>query len=320
MGMVGQALLLFVLVVSPPDPGASRALAQALDQVHELVEQHRYQDIVAKLEPFLPQVDGELEDPEAAYALLAELGRAQFHMGRYARADELLRRAVALYPQRVETALYLQATAWLTGDKRLALQIFREVLKSGATDLYLAVTLSGEREFVADDAVRKLLDEHVSRLVLDLERGVFQGLPLGCDRREVEVVMGAAGSAPETSVLSASAGPLPIWAFRFSSQDSLEELTLFVEHLVRFTPYRLELDQHHDWRMGPTEALLWLGTPRDVASLDDGAGVRMSWNRTGYRLVVEFTAPYFPAPDRRDPHALMMRTITLSRTPATHAR
>ena len=126
------------------------------------------------------------------------------------------------------------------------------------------------------------------------------------------MTLGAGESQEGTSVLSASAGPRPIWMFRFSPQGSLEELTVFVDHLVRYTPYRLDFGETRDWSISPAQLLVWLGAPDTLAGADSGSGVVMSWNRGQHRLSFEFGSPYSPSPNRSDQQALMVRVVSLT--------
>ncbi len=153
---------------------AAQDLDAALEQVRQLGKEHRYRDVIEILAHF-----EDLQDPEAQYVVAAEIGRAYFHLGDYETANGFFRQAVVLRPQRAETALYLQATSYLTGDREQAYAIFREIVSSGATDLYLAVTLPGERAFLGDPEVWEILDELGTEVEIDVDQGSVFDLQLG---------------------------------------------------------------------------------------------------------------------------------------------
>ena len=198
-----------LLLLAVNGAAAAQDFEAALEQARQLGQQHRYEEVIGLLTHF-----DDLEDPEAQYVVAAEIGRARFHLGDYGAANIALRNAVALRPQRVETALYLQATSYLIGDRDQAYAIFREIVASGATDLYLAVTLPGEKAFLADPAVWSILDELATPVVVDLDRGALLGIGLGRSQAEVETRFGA-DHAATGDTLTARAGPYLTWAFGF---------------------------------------------------------------------------------------------------------
>ena len=110
--------------------------ASALERAREAGISHRYAEVIEILTPF-----NAVEDSETRYITAAEIGRAFYHLGRYREAHRAFREAVRLHPERAETAIYLEATSYLVGDTVQAYTILREILRSGARDLYLAVTL-----------------------------------------------------------------------------------------------------------------------------------------------------------------------------------
>lgn len=280
-------------------------LEGALEQSRELVEAHRYQDVIDLLSPF-----DDLQDPESRYAIAAEKGRAYFHLGDYTAADRVFREAVLLRPQRVETALYYQATSYLTGNREQAYAIFREIITSGATDLHLAVSLPGERLFLADPEVWSILDELARPLKIDPNRGSVLGVELGQPRTEVERGLGVGSGAVDSS-LSAGAGPYLTWVFVFDENGKLGQITLHNEHLYRYTPYRIRLTENLDWRATPTDATRALGAPASTATTDDGLVV-MAWDREGFRLTLEFAVPRPPAPPGFDPEVPALRVVRMT--------
>jgi tetratricopeptide (TPR) repeat protein len=293
-------LLLIVLCGTSSAQDLDGALAHA----RELVGQHRYQEIIELLSPF-----EDLEDPEARYVVAAEIGRAHFHLGDYAAADEAFRTAVSLRPQRVESALYLEATSYLTGNREQAYAILREILRGNPTDLYLAVSLPGERLFLADPAVWAILEDHAEPLPMDLDRGAVLGVEIGQPQTEVEQRLGT-GPTPHGSALTARAGPYLIWAFGFDDARGLAQIMLHNEHLIRYTPYRLELVGDLDWRATPEVSTRALGAPASTAT-GDGGFVVMVWDRDELRLTMEFAPPRAPAPPGFDPEKPALRVLRL---------
>jgi tetratricopeptide (TPR) repeat protein len=279
-------------------------LEPALDRARQLGQEHRYQEVIELLAHF-----EDLEDSEAQYVVAAEIGRAHFHLGDYQAADTAFRRAVGLRPQRVETALYFQATSYLTGNRDQAYAIFREIVASGATDLYLAVTLPGERAFLADPAVWKILDELAKSISVDLERGSVLGVELGQSRAEVEERLGA-DPASTGDTLTARAGPYLTWAFGFGDSESLTQVMLHNEHLLRYTPYRLDLGSAIDSRSTPEVATAALGAPESTSTSGDDQVV-MVWLRDRLRLTLEFAPPRFPTPPGVPSDRPMLRVVRM---------
>jgi len=136
-------------------PAWSDSTDQTIAQAQRLAARHRYGEVIE----LLAGMESASNNPEVRYIVAAELGRAYFHLGMYPESHQRFRRAVSIHPDRAETALYLEATAYLLGDREQAFLILREVLKSGARDLYQAVTLPGERRFLGEPEVWELLDE-----------------------------------------------------------------------------------------------------------------------------------------------------------------
>ena len=302
-GVVRTVLTLLSLLAAAT--GAAADLQAALDRSRQLVVENRYREVLDLLAEF-----DDLADPEARYAVAAERGRAHFHLGDYRAADACFREAVRLRPQRTETALYLMATSYLLGDREQSLLILRELLRSGATDLYLAVTLPGERAFLADPEVWRVLDEGAVSLAVERMAGAVLGVRLGQTRAEVESTLGATGGSPGTAV-TARAGPYLIWAFGFDDSDRLSHIMLHNEHLVRYTPYRLDLGAGLDWRAAPETATSVLGAPLETRGAQDEAVV-MAWHDGPTRVSLEFAPPRPPVPppvDRGRPHLRVVRLV-----------
>lgn len=301
-----RRLALFVALCLVATTGWSQDLKAALERARVFAEEHRYEEVVDLMSAF-----GDIEEPEARYAVAAELGRAHFHLGHYAEADAAFREAVRLRPERVETALYFEASSYLLGNREQAYAIFREIVASGATDLYLAVSLPGERHFLADPQIWAILSEHETPVTVDLDRGTVLGVAIGDRRIEVERRLGVT-PATSGSALTARAGPYLTWVFTYAEDGLLAQITLYNEHLYRYTPYRLRLTDELDWRSTPSDATRALGAPMSTAS-DDENLVVMRWQRASIQLTMEFAIPQEPAPPGVDPTAPLLRVARISR-------
>jgi tetratricopeptide (TPR) repeat protein len=281
--------LITVILMTMSSPVWAQDFQAALDHARQLAEEHRYQDVIDVLGAF-----DDLEDPEARYVVAAELGRAHFHLGDYEAADAAFREAVVLRPQRAETALYLQATSYLTGNRAQAYAIFREIIASGATDLYLAVNLPGERLFLADPEVWSILNELARTVNVDVDRGALLEVEMGMPRTEVLRRLGAP-PGPVGEALTARAGPYLSWVFAFDEADALTQIMLHNEHLYRYTPYRLQFSDQLDWQATPAAATRTFGAPVSTSRSDDEI-VIMVWERDRVRLTFEFAQPRSPTP------------------------
>jgi|GEM_PF-1870200 len=313
------ATLLPALALALVTAGAVRAqgetdLSRALGRVQALVEGHRYQEVLDLLAPHA----GTDLDPESAYAVAAEMGRAHYHLGRYAEARGWLERAAAIHPERVETALYLEGASYLSGRRETALGILRELLRSGATDLYLAVTLPGERGFLRDPEVREILEEHSRPLEVRLSEGRFGPVRLGDARRLAERALGATPGAAASGTLVARAGPHPIWALTFTDSGALAQVTADADRLLRYTPFRLQLDHGLDWRATPSAAVALLGQPARTATEEELE--LMTWYAHGSALTLGFGPPLPPVVPPMTAGATALRLVILHGTsdgPAT---
>jgi len=280
-------------------------LETALDRAHEAAQNHQYADVIAILTPF-----NAASEPETRYITAAEIGRAYFHLGSYRRAHRAFREAVSLHPERAETAIYLEATSYLLGEREQALAIFREILAGGAKDLYLAVTLPGERQFLADPDVRSILAEHAVPLDIDALRGQVMGVALGEDREHVTAELSARSADPGAPTLTASAGPAFIWGFVFDAERHLVEIVLQAENLLRYTPYRLRFGDEVDWRATPATAASFWGAPTEMTT--DNDGVEMTWDFGDHRLTLGFARPRGPGPVDVAEGAAMLRSVRLA--------
>ena len=301
-----RTIILVILLISS-GVGSAQDLHESLERCRDLLEQHRYSEIVDLLKPF-----DDLADVESRYAVAAEIGRAHFHLGDYDAANTALREAVRLRPQRVETALYLQASSYLVGDREQAYAIFSEIIRSGATDLWLAVSLPGERRFLADPRIWSILDELSTPLDTDIDRGAVLGVEMGQPRAVVEQRLGA-GPTDRGSALTARAGSLLTWVFGFDDGETLSQIMLHNEHLYRYTPYRLQLTGELDWRTTPAAATRVLGAPGSTTATEDGL-VIMAWDRGATRCTLEFAPPRSPAPPGFDPDEPALRVVRIEAT------
>lgn len=296
------AVILTYLIVIGATPATD--LDPVLDQARQLVREHRYREVIELLTHF-----EDLDDPEAQYVIAAEIGRAHYHLGDYHAANTALRRAVALRPQRIETALYFEATSYLIGDRDQAYVIFREIIASGATDLYLAVTLPGENAFLADPVVWEILDELATTVEVDLDRGTMRGVELGQQRTLVEEQLGAPSDI-SGGALTARAGPFLTWAFGFDESGKLAQIMVHNEHLIRYTPYRLDLGSGLNWRSTPEIATSTLGAPLSTSTEGDDLVV-MVWLRDQVRITLEFARMRPPVPPGVNADRPVLRVVRM---------
>jgi tetratricopeptide (TPR) repeat protein len=280
----------------------------ALERARLAGARHRYEEVVHLLSPFSSDAD-----PERRYVALAEIGRAWFHLGRYEPARRAFREAVVIHPERAETAIYLQASSYLTGDREQALVVFRALLEGGARDLYLAVTLSGANRFLAEPEVQELLARHAVPVVVDPSAGSVMGVALGQPRDTVRQALGLEPGSGTARSLSAEAGPVMLWAFLFDDAAELAEVILLAANMAAYTPYRLELGPGVDWRASPAAVIAAWGPPSRTSAGDDG--VSMTWTFPGHDLMIDFAVPAVAADPARPPEAAAMRLVRLTAGP-----
>lgn len=281
----------------------------ALQRARDAAARQQYADVIEILTPF-----NSIDEPEWRYVSAAEIGRAYFHLARYQEAYNAFREAVSLHPERVESAIYLQATSFLVGDRQQALLIFEEILKGGARDLYMPVTLSGERTFLADPEVRAILARYSIPLDVDIDRASVLGVALGDSRNLVETELETETSDHSTAALTASAGPVFLWAFVFDHNQELSEIVLQADNLYRYTPYRVQLGDGVDWPVTPAMVLAAWGPPSKTIDTPD-RGLAMTWDRPHHRLTLEFASPREPRPAGITEGGAMLRSVTLSAVP-----
>jgi hypothetical protein len=310
MALATILLIAAATATATPAPTPAPVIGTAIERAAELAEQHRYAEVIALLAPL---ADAGIDDPEARYATAAETGRAHFHLGDYRLADAELRQAVMLRPERVETALYLEATSWILGNRPQALQILDAILTGGAKDLYAAVTLPGARSFLADPEVWKLIQSHSIELSIAAEGCTILDLPERPSQSVIEARFGASSSG-DGAVSTARAGPAPIWAMAFDDGHRLSELVLEIHNLVRYTPYRPVLHTSNDrvvpWNATAATAFVALGPPARSAEDDDGSVVT-AWTTASGTLEIVFAPPTDPIPAGMDRQAAVPRRVRL---------
>lgn len=285
--------------------GRCEDFESALSRARESAQRHRFNESIEILLPF-----GASDDPEIRYITAAELGRAYFHLGQYQPANRAFREAVAIHPEQPETAIYLEASSYLTGDTKQAFLIFEELLRSGARDLYLAVTLPGSRRFLAEPEVQALLARYAVRLEVDVRGATAMGVALGDGRDAVIKHLAATASDPSSRALTAEAGPAVIWAFAFDDSQRLSEIVLYAGNLLEFTPYRLQFAGGIDWTATPAAAIAAWGPPTSILSGEAG-GIGMTWDFGSHLVNVNFGPGGAVRPPDHPPGAAMIRTVRL---------
>lgn len=307
--MIGHLILGALLTGFGAVDDGPESFESALTRARELAETHRYTEVIETLSPFAGAAD-----PEVRYTTTAEIGRAWYHLGAYLPANRALREAVAIHPDRVETALYLLATSHLIGDTEQTLLVLGALLESGARDLYLAVTLAGKQRFLADPQVLQVLDEHAVPLEVEVEAGSVMEVALGEPREEALAALGVASDPRTGRSLTAEAGPALVWAFLFDHEDRLFEVVLEVQNLVEYTPYRPQFSGGVDWQASPAVAISAWGPP--VSSVPTGGdSVVMSWSFGRHLMAIEFAPPGALVPPDRPAGASMMRLVRLRAHP-----
>ncbi len=258
---------------------------EALEQARSLASANRFTEALATLEPVIRD---DLSD-EISWEIAAEAGRAAFHLGRYRRANELFRRVVQARPIVVELVLYLEATSYVLGDRRQAFAIFEAVLQSQAQDLYLAVTLPGEKRFLREPEIQRLLQRYAQPLVIRPESATVQGVRLGQGRSQIAQRQGVEASGGGSSLI-ARAGPMMTWVMSFDDQGHLVEVILNADNLRRYTPFSLDLSEGVTWTSTPLVCIESLGPPHGTSATNDGALI-MTWDYPESSLDLVFRRP-----------------------------
>lgn len=260
------ALIIGFLASSWAEYGSAATPAEVLYQAQSLAAINRYSEALSLLEPFLAD---DLTD-HTSWEIAAEAGRAAFHLGQYAKSHEILRRVVEARPVVFEPAVYLEATAYLMGDHVQAFAIFEAILQSKAQDLYLAVTLPGEKRFLAEPEVQTLLKRYAQPLLVRPDHATVQGNRLGQSHQEIVQQLGLS-NAVEGRTLSARAGPFLTWIYTFNDDGLLNEVIYNASHIRRYTPFILDLSGGISWASTPIECIGSLGAPQETSATVDGA-------------------------------------------------
>ncbi len=305
VGLLVVALAALTAAAQPSDD-----LDQRLELARDLAGQHRYQEVVDLL---APSADLPLAD-ELRYAVDAELGRALFHLGQYDPARQWLERAVAARPDRVETAIYLEGASYLSGHREQAVAILGELLRAGATDLFLAVTLTGQRSFLRDPAVWSTLEAHQVDLEMGLAEGRFRSVRLGQQRAAAEQALGGDRRGSGAASLVARAGPKQLWVLSFADDGRLREILVDADSLLRYTPFRLRLGEGLDWRATPQVARALLGPPERTTGAADDLEL-LTWRLGQVTATLGFGPPVEPRPLPLAGAATSLRLVVLQPTP-----
>ncbi len=280
-----------------------------LDQAARLLEHHRYQRVITMLEPYAGRQD---LDASARYWVAADLGVSCFHLARYEQAYDFIRRAAGLKPRNAQMALYREAAAWVTGRRDEALKIFEEILESGARNLFPAITLPGERQFLADPRTWSILLRHAIPLEANIKAGTFAGIGLGSSRKDVATIFHLGRVGGTRAVLQARAGPRVLWAFSFDAAGRVDQILIDAQNVLRYSPYTVALDRTHDWTTTAAGAIALLGPPA-LTRAEGAHGLVLRFNYPDHFGELEFGVPASPAPPMVPAGTAIVRMIRMSR-------
>ncbi len=210
--------------------------------------------------------------------------------------------------------MYREAAAWVTGRRSEALELFDGILRSGVKNLFPAVTLPGERQFLADPETWAILFKHAIPLEADLEQGTFAGIGLGSSRADVARVFHLGATGSERPVLQARAGPRILWAFSFDRAGRVSQILIDTQNVLRYSPYTVALDPAHDWKTTAAAAMALLGPPRTTHTEKDG-GLVLRWSYDDHFAELEFGPSAAPAPPEIPSGAAIFRMIRMAKTP-----
>ncbi len=281
-------------------------LGTVLGQAEGLADRHRYREVVE----LLGAVDRVGLDAESELRLRLTLARAYFHLGRYGDAYGLLGDGVVGLEGSSDAAVYLEASAYLTGRTAVARAVLEQVLAAGQVDLYREVTLPGERGFLGDPEVWEVLTRNARRLVVPIA-GQRDGLQLGSTREAVSTAVPARlDRLDEGRRLGLDAGPHRVLTLDLGGAERLEGLVIDAGALLRYTPLRLDLGGGLGWWTAPDEAVERLGAPAEFRPLSLG-GVRMEWAVEGGRVALEFGPPGAARPSPIDDGRAMLLRVEL---------
>ncbi len=300
---------LVALALAPVGTAGDGAVADehgdAVKRAETLAARHRYLEVVELLEPVVGDGTGVPAAPEAAYAL----GRAYFHLGRYRQAYDALKRAAEVRPSSTEGLEYLEASAYLLDRRKEALTLFERILASGRTDLVLALTLPGERAFLRDPEAWQILTRYARAFDVSLVHGTVMGVALGASRSEVE---GRLKDVPRQLDDPDGTTALKVVQLDWDDGGRLAGLVVSAEELLRYTPFRLNLDHGLGWRSAPDDAVEHYGAPASFVPEADG-GVRMTWRFPGWSGTLSFGPPRPPRPAPIEDGRALLRRVELRR-------
>lgn len=274
----------FLLTASAQDHSVATP-SESLEQARNLVKGNRYTEAFALLKPL---VTDDLTD-RTSWEIAGEAGRAAFHLGQYRTAHDIFRKVVQARPIVLEPAIYLEATSYLLGDHRQAFTIFEAILQGGSQDLYLAVTLPGEKRFLLEPEIQAIFKRHAQPLVVRPASATIQGVRLGQNRLDIAGGLGIEAPGGE-STLVARAGPFLTWVFSFDENDLLTEIVLNTEILSRYTPFVLDLADGISWKSTPIACIGGLGAAHQSSTTDDGALI-LTWHYSEASLDMVFSRP-----------------------------
>jgi tetratricopeptide (TPR) repeat protein len=277
--LVASVVLMTTSAAQPAD------LTRAMDAARSAAAQQRYGSVIELLQPHTNPLPA---DDDARFLVAAEYGRALFHLARYSDAYHWIVRAAAIRPDNIEVGIYRQAAAFLTGRHDEAFALFEQILRSGAQDLWLPITLCGEDRFLAEPRARQLLREYARTLPIDLQAGGLAGAQLGDSRDAVVAALGASGGG-DGRYLSARSGPVLLWSLEFDDDNRLIGATVNVTGMVRYSTLRPSLDNRLDWRATPAAAADVLGSATSRHT-SEGDSITMTWQLDTVDVEMVFAA------------------------------
>ena len=301
--VVATVVLLTTSAAAPADLHAAIAAAR------KAASAQRYSDVITILEPYTEPLPAADDD---RFNVAAEFGRALFHLAQYDLAYDWILRAAALQPHNIEVGIYRQASAFITGRHEEAFALFEQVLRSGAQDLWLPISLSGTTQFLEQERTQQLLQQYARLLPIDLRRGRIAGAALGMARTDVKAALGAL-TADDGRFLLARAGPVMLWSLEFDQSDRLVGAVVNVAGMLRFSSLRPSFEQGLDWRATPGALTSTLGPP--IRQDDDQNGqLSLEWQRDTISLLITFAPATQPTPPGVGSHSQLIQSVRLQLT------
>ncbi len=276
-GFVATVVLLTTSAAQSAD------LTTVLEAARNAAREQRYQRVVELLQPHTEPLPAE---ERARFSIAAQLGRAHFHLAEYASAHRWIRVAASVQPQNIEVGIYRQASAYLSGHHDEAFAVFEQILRSGAQDLWLPMTLSGEDAFRTEPRVQALLEQYTRTLPIDLGTGALAGARLGQPRSDVVAAFGAV-DVEEGRFVSARSGPIVLWSLEFDAHDQLIGIIVNVTGMILYSPLRPAFGGQLDWRAQPHDATAVLGPPIESHN-PTGSLQTLTWQIDRVRTEMDF--------------------------------